>query len=94
MTDRLQNTANSYLGGAKQSLGNALGNPNLAAEGASQKAQAETAQRSADAKTHAEGLAHSIEGNIQKTVGSAIGNPTMEAEGHGNIARGAVKRNV
>ncbi|GJJ72156.1 hypothetical protein EMPS_04513 [Entomortierella parvispora] len=94
MTDRFSNTANSYMGGAKQTLGNAIGNSTMAAEGAAKKAQADAAQATADAKTHAEGLRHSIGGNVQKTVGSLVGNSKMEAEGHANIARGEVKRNV
>ncbi|KAF9202065.1 hypothetical protein BGZ49_007749, partial [Haplosporangium sp. Z 27] len=55
MTERLSNTANSYIGGAKQTLGQAIGHENLAASGAEQKAKADAAQAAADAKTHAEG---------------------------------------
>ncbi|KAF9952653.1 hypothetical protein BGZ72_006017 [Mortierella alpina] len=94
MTDRLQNTANSYIGGAKQTVGNAVGNSSLAAEGAAQKAHAETSQKAADAKTHAEGLGNTIQGNIQKTVGAAVGNHTLEAKGHANVARGEVQKNI
>ncbi|KAF9109892.1 hypothetical protein BGX30_008204, partial [Mortierella sp. GBA39] len=58
MTDRISNTYNSTLGGAKQTIGETIGNTNLAASGAQQKAQADAAQRAADAKTNAEGLGH------------------------------------
>ncbi|KAF9940464.1 hypothetical protein BGZ75_003819 [Mortierella antarctica] len=94
MTDRLQNSANSAIGGAKQSIGNALGNSSLAAKGAAQKAHAETDQKATDAKTHAEGLGNTIQGNIQKTFGAAVGNHTLEAKGHANVARGEVQKNV
>ncbi|CAO3574271.1 unnamed protein product [Mortierella alpina] len=94
MTNRLQNTANSAIGGAKQTIGNAVGNSSLAAEGAAQKAHADTSQKAADAKTHAEGLGNTIQGNIQKTVGSAVGNHTLEAKGHANVARGEIQKNV
>ncbi|KAF9952651.1 hypothetical protein BGZ72_006015 [Mortierella alpina] len=94
MTDRLQNTANSYIGGAKQTVGNTLGNSSLAAEGAAQKSQAETAQKAADAKTHAEGVGHNIQGTAQKAVGSVTGNTTLEARGHANDARGDLERKV
>ncbi|KAF9967465.1 hypothetical protein BGZ70_009459 [Mortierella alpina] len=94
MTDRLQNTANSTIGGAKQTLGNAIGNPDLAASGASQKAQADAAQKAADAKTHAEGVGHNIQGTTQKAVGSVTGNSSLEARGHANDARGDLERKV
>ncbi|KAF8941885.1 hypothetical protein BGZ46_006885, partial [Entomortierella lignicola] len=55
MTDRLSNTTNSYIGGAKQTIGEAIGHDNLASSGAQQKSKADAAQAAADAKTHAEG---------------------------------------
>ena len=53
MTERLSNTANSYVGAAKQTVGETLGYPGLAADGAAQKSQADNAQKIADAKTNA-----------------------------------------
>ncbi|KAG0202097.1 hypothetical protein BGX28_005279 [Mortierella sp. GBA30] len=93
-TDKISNTANAYIGGAKQNVGDAIGNPDLAASGASQKAQAETAQRAADAQTHAEGLGHKVQGQAQQTVGSSIGDTSMEARGHANEARGDIERKI
>ncbi|KAF9903366.1 hypothetical protein EC991_003867 [Linnemannia zychae] len=94
MTDRLSNTFNSAVGGAKQSIGETIGNTNLAASGAEQKAQADAAQKAADAKTHAEGVGHKIQGQVQQTVGSAVGNTSMEARGHANEVRGDLERKV
>ncbi|KAG9324892.1 hypothetical protein KVV02_003299 [Mortierella alpina] len=94
ITDKISNTANSYIGGAKETVGNAIGNSNLAANGASQKAQADAAQKAADAQTHTEGVGHKIEGQVQQTVGSATGNTTLEARGHANEARGDIERSV
>ncbi|KAG9064204.1 hypothetical protein KI688_003392 [Linnemannia hyalina] len=94
MTDRLQNTANQVIGGAKQTIGQAIGNPTLAGEGAAQKTRGEITQKAADAKTHTEGIGHSIQGNIQSTFGSAVGNPTLQAKGAANQALGNVERNV
>ncbi|KAG0261529.1 hypothetical protein BG011_000935 [Mortierella polycephala] len=94
ITDKISNTANSYIGGAKQTVGNTIGNSDLAASGASQKAQADAAQKAADAKLHAEGVGHKVQGNVQQTVGAATGNTTLEGRGHANEARGDVERNV
>ncbi|KAF9394318.1 hypothetical protein CPC16_011712 [Podila verticillata] len=91
---RLQNTANSTIGGLKQSLGNATGNSDLAATGAAQKARADTAQQAADAKTHAEGLSNKIKGQAQQAAGSVTNDHSLQAQGHANQAKGNVQRNV
>ncbi|KAG0314314.1 hypothetical protein BGZ97_009423 [Linnemannia gamsii] len=92
MTDRLSNTASSYIGGAKQSIGETIGNTNLASSGAQQKAQADAALKAADAKTHAEGLGHKVQGEVQQNVGSLTGNTSMEARGDANETRGNLER--
>ncbi|KAF9421918.1 hypothetical protein BGZ76_003927 [Entomortierella beljakovae] len=94
MTERLSNTANSYIGSAKQSIGSALGNENLAASGAEQKAKADAAQAAADAKTHMEGAGHQVQGTVEQSVGSITGDASMEARGHANKAKGDIERNV
>ncbi|KAG0271920.1 hypothetical protein BGZ95_000215 [Linnemannia exigua] len=94
MTERLSNTANSYIGSAKQTIGETIGNNNLAASGAQQKAQADAAQKAADAKTHAEGIGHKIQGSVQQNVGSMTGNTDMQARGVANEVRGDMERKV
>ncbi|KAF9298553.1 hypothetical protein BGZ74_009330 [Mortierella antarctica] len=94
MSERLQNTANSTIGGMKQSIGNTLGNSELAAKGAAQKAHADTAQHAADARTHAEGLGNQIKGHAQQVAGSVTNDHSLEAKGHANQAKGDVQRNV
>ncbi|KAG0010857.1 hypothetical protein BGZ81_002521 [Podila clonocystis] len=94
MTERMTNTANQYMGSAKQSIGSAIGNPDLAASGAAQKSQAEAAQRMADNKTHTEGVGHTVEGQVQQKIGSLTGDKSMEARGYANETLGDIQRNV
>ncbi|KAF9290266.1 hypothetical protein BGZ68_007490 [Mortierella alpina] len=94
MTDRLSNTYNSAMGGAKQTVGNTLGNEQLAGSGAQQKAQAEAKQAAQTAQTHAQGVGNNVKGAAEKAVGGATGDHSMEARGHGNSALGDVQRNV
>ncbi|ORZ18289.1 hypothetical protein BCR41DRAFT_352145 [Lobosporangium transversale] len=94
LSDRVSNTANSYVGGAKQTIGETLGNNNLAASGAQQKSEAEARQAAADAKTHAEGIGHTAQGKVQQTVGSLTGNTSQQARGHANETQGTLERNV
>ncbi|KAF9953137.1 hypothetical protein BGZ70_000353 [Mortierella alpina] len=90
----LSNTYNSAMGGAKQTVGNTLGNESLAGSGAQQQAQAQAKQKAQEAQTHAEGMGHNIKGAAQKAVGGATNDHSMEAKGHGNSALGDVQRNV
>ncbi|KAF9921372.1 hypothetical protein FBU30_008620 [Linnemannia zychae] len=88
MNERLQNTANQYIGAAKQTIGQTLGYPDVAADGARQKSEAETAQKVADAKANAERLqktsentVNSVIGGAKQVVGQSIGIPSLAAEG-------------
>ncbi|KAG0300402.1 hypothetical protein BGZ98_009203 [Dissophora globulifera] len=92
--EKISNTANSYIGGAKQTVGETLGYPDLAASGAQQKAQADAAAAAATAQAHVEGAGHQVEGQIQQKVGSLTGDKSMEARGNANEVRGDLERNV
>ncbi|KAG0282705.1 hypothetical protein BGZ96_000204, partial [Linnemannia gamsii] len=94
MTDRLANTTNAYIGAAKQAIGNTFGNPTLASSGAQQQSRAESAQKAADAKTHAQGAGHKVEGQVQQNVGALTGNAAMESRGNANEVRGDLERKV
>ncbi|KAF9128476.1 hypothetical protein BG015_004333 [Linnemannia schmuckeri] len=94
MTDRLANTTNAYIGAAKQAIGNTIGNTTLAANGAQQQSQAESAQKAADAKTHTQGVGHKVEGQVQQNVGSLTGDKSMEARGNATEIRGDLERKV
>ncbi|KAF9175170.1 hypothetical protein BGX20_007869 [Mortierella sp. AD010] len=91
VTDKVYNTANSYIGGAKQTVGETLGYPDLAARGAEQKARADSAQATAAAQTQVEGTGHQMQGKAQQTVGSIANDPSLEARGHANEVRGNVE---
>ncbi|KAF9358870.1 hypothetical protein BGX26_000734 [Mortierella sp. AD094] len=94
ITERVSNTANSYIGGAKQTISETLGYPGLAASGAEQKAQADSAQAAAVAKPRVEGASHQVEGKIEQTVGSLTNDASLEARGHANEVRGNVESKV
>ncbi|KAF9098569.1 hypothetical protein BGX29_005026 [Mortierella sp. GBA35] len=92
--EKFSNTISSYWGGAKQTLGQKLGSPDMVASGVAQKTQADEALRNIKAKTHAQGHGHNVEGQAQKKVGSLTGDKTMQAQGEANDAIGNVQRNV
>ncbi|KAF9179016.1 hypothetical protein BGZ51_007296 [Haplosporangium sp. Z 767] len=94
MTERAKNTANQYIGGAKQTVGEAMGKPDLAASGAAQKSNAEAARKAAEARIHAHGVGHSIEGQVQQTLGAMTNDPAMQSRGIGSEARANIERNL
>ncbi|KAF9133830.1 hypothetical protein BGX30_012132 [Mortierella sp. GBA39] len=101
MTDRLSNTANQYIGAAKQTIGQTLGYPDIAADGARQKSEAETTQRVADAKAEAERLQHTAENNANSVVGGAkqaigqtLGLSGLAAKGAAQKSNAATQQNV
>ncbi|KAF9912523.1 hypothetical protein EC991_010610 [Linnemannia zychae] len=101
MADNIANTFHSIIGGAKETLGKAVGSEQLAAEGAAERAQAETRSATHAAQVqaektqgHAQGVADNITGRIKSTVGAATGNTKLEAEGHVQQAAGDIRRTV
>jgi uncharacterized protein YjbJ (UPF0337 family) len=94
ITERITNTISSYMGSAKQVVGEKLGSPEMVASGVAQKTQADNVLRNAAAKTHAEGHGHNVEGQAQKKVGSLTGDKVMYAKGEANDAIGNAQRSV
>ncbi|KAF9193015.1 hypothetical protein BGZ50_008009 [Haplosporangium sp. Z 11] len=92
MAEKINNTFHSALGNAKESFGKAVGNDQLAAEGATERAQAETRNAANKAGQQAYGAADNITGRIKSTVGAATGDHKMEAKGHLQGGAGDVRR--
>ncbi|KAG0000652.1 hypothetical protein BGZ79_005642 [Entomortierella chlamydospora] len=90
----LSNTYNSTMGGAKETVGNTIGSQNLESSGRAQKANAQAAQTTQDAQTHAKGVGNTIQGAAQKTAGSATNDTSLESRGHANAAVGDAQRSV
>ncbi|KAG0006648.1 hypothetical protein BGZ65_005612 [Modicella reniformis] len=90
--NKLSNTANSYIGGAKQTVGEKLGYPDLAATGAQQKSEADAKAAAAVAQAKFEGDVHKVQGQIEQKIGQATGDSSLEARGHANETRGDLER--
>ncbi|KAG0261019.1 hypothetical protein BG011_001438 [Mortierella polycephala] len=94
MTDKINNAFQSALGNAKESVGKAVGSDQLSAEGAAQRAQAETRNAANTTGQQAYGAADNIAGRAKSAVGAATGNNKMEAQGHLQDGAGDVRRAV
>ncbi|KAF9356038.1 hypothetical protein BGX26_005801 [Mortierella sp. AD094] len=94
MSETLSNTINSYIGDLQQTVGEKLGNPEMAAGGAAVKSQANAAQRATDAQNQSQAWGHTVEGRAQQKVGSLTGDTTMQAKGTANQVLGDVQRKI
>src|SRR5687767_8626571 len=99
MSGKIHNTINSTIGGLKQHLGHVIGNENLEAKDAAQKAQAEAAQHEAaqhasEAKTHTHKSANKTGSGVQTTVDPITGDKSLETQGHTSSAPSDTQRSV
>ncbi|CAB4374622.1 putative cruciform DNA binding protein [Rhizophagus irregularis] len=71
-----------YQGAVKETIGKAIGNEQMEAEGTAKKLEGEGEYKAAQTKGQAEGLKDSVTGTVKETTGKAIGNQQMQAEGN------------
>ncbi|KAF9956103.1 hypothetical protein BGZ72_003040 [Mortierella alpina] len=94
MAEKISNAFHNAKGAAKESIGRGVGSEQMAAEGAAEKAQAQTRSNVNHAHQQAQGLGDNIAGRAKATVGAATGNKSMEAQGHMQSASGDARRAV
>ncbi|KAF9923712.1 hypothetical protein BGZ65_008706 [Modicella reniformis] len=79
INEKITNCTNSYMGGAKQSLGEKIDNPELAAAGAAQKNQADAAATVTTSKTQNDGYGHQVLGQTQQKNSTSAATPAAAA---------------
>ncbi|KAF8925649.1 hypothetical protein CPC16_007992 [Podila verticillata] len=101
MSDKISNTLKSTLGGAKESLGKAVGSEQLMASGHAEKAQADArtvAQRAQQEQEMAgqrvQGAADEVTGRTKSTLGAAAGNTKMQVEGNLQETSGTARKTM
>ncbi|KAI1315112.1 hypothetical protein EDD11_001302 [Mortierella claussenii] len=94
MSEKITNAFHSAVGGAKEGLGKTVGSDQMAAEGASQKAQADARANANSAQQQAHGFGDNIAGRTKATVGAATGDRSTEARGHAQQASGNIRNAV
>jgi len=83
-----------YQGAAKETLGSALGNEQMQAEGQALKLEGEGEYKAAQTKQQAEGYKDKATGATKETTGKAIGNQQMQAEGNVKKNTGDAKKEL
>ncbi|KAF9288292.1 hypothetical protein BGZ68_000496 [Mortierella alpina] len=94
MSEKINNALHNAKGAAKETLGRGIGNEQMAAEGAAEKAQAQTRSNVDRAGQQAHGLGDQAAGRAKATFGAATGDKSMEAKGHMQNVSGDARRAV
>jgi uncharacterized protein YjbJ (UPF0337 family) len=92
--DRIEGTAEELGGRMKKNLGEALEDPELAAEGAATEAKGAGQKELAKSKARLKGALEEAGGAVKKTVGRAIDNEQMEVEGKAKELKGQARRDL
>jgi uncharacterized protein YjbJ (UPF0337 family) len=96
MTDNLKNRAvgaAEELGGKlKKTVGKAIGNQQMEAEGHAKELKGEAKQAVAKGGEHVKGKVEELTGAAKKHLGSAIGNQQMQAEGKAKELKGEARQ--
>ncbi|ORZ23753.1 hypothetical protein BCR41DRAFT_420316 [Lobosporangium transversale] len=91
----ISDTFHSAVGSAKKGLGKAVGSEQLIAEGAAEKAKAETRAATGSAQQQAQGgVSDGIAGRAKSPVDAATGSTAAEAQCHMQETAGDVRRAV
>ncbi|GBC02421.1 hypothetical protein RclHR1_04610007 [Rhizophagus clarus] len=71
-----------YKGATKETIGKAIGNEQMQAEGQALKLEGEGEYKAAQTKGQAEGYKDNVTGTVKENIGKAVGNQQMQAEGN------------
>ncbi|KAI9088801.1 hypothetical protein DFS34DRAFT_640124 [Phlyctochytrium arcticum] len=87
-------TGDQYMGSAKETVGNLVGNERLQAEGKAQNAKGVASQEAAKAGNRAEAAGENVGGMGKQVLGAVTGNDSKEAEGRAQRAKADVKDKI
>ena len=81
-------------GSVKQSVGSAVGNKSLEAEGMKDRASGESEVKAAKAQGYAKGMMDNVSGAVKNAVGKVTGNESMRAEGEAERLKGKSEKEI
>ena len=92
--ERIEGTAEEIGGRIKKHIGKALGDDEMAAEGAVSEAEGAGKKEIAKTKARVKGAVEEIGGTVKKHAGRALGDEEMEAEGKAKEVKGQLRRDL
>ena len=94
MKNRVQGKAEELAGAAKKTVGHAIGDREMEANGAALEVKGEVRQEVAKGAERLKGAVQAGVGAVQAAVGEAIGNDRMHAKGKVAQWKGGVRTDV
>ncbi|KAG0231798.1 hypothetical protein BGW42_008631 [Actinomortierella wolfii] len=89
MTDKISHTYNTQMGSAKEKVGTMIGNEDLAAAGAEQRARAEAAHQAAMMEKKNEGAQQTLQGEVERRMGRLTDDDDLRQHGAAKVDAGA-----
>ncbi len=89
---RGEGAAEKLGGKVKSTVGKAIGNEQMEAEGKAKELKGDAKQRAAKAGERTKGKKEEILGAVKNRVGAAVGNEQMQAEGKGKELKGEARQ--
>jgi len=86
--EKLSGKAEELKGNIKHTVGGAINNPDMQAEGDAERLHGQARNEAAKAAERARGAAEELKGNLKHGVGDAVGSDQMEAEGEAERLKG------
>jgi len=91
MASKVSGYKDEVLGSAKETVGKALGNEQMQAEGAAKNMYGHAEVEAAKGQQRVQGTGEQFTGNVKNAVGKVIGNEQMRAEGDAEWAKGKAR---
>jgi uncharacterized protein YjbJ (UPF0337 family) len=93
-TGRVRGKVTELAGKAKATVGKALGNEQMEAEGVAKALRGKATQELIKASERIKGTVEQVAGSAKKRVGAAIKNQQMQAEGKITELKGSARRRI
>jgi uncharacterized protein YjbJ (UPF0337 family) len=91
---KVSGNAAAAMGTVKESIGSAIGNRSMEADGAAQRAKGNAEVEAAKAQGYAKGTIDNVSGNVKNAAGQVLGNEQMRAEGEAERLKGKTQQEV
>jgi uncharacterized protein YjbJ (UPF0337 family) len=90
--ERLKGKAQEIEGAVKRTVGNAIGNDRLAAEGYAKEAGGKARQETVKAGERVRGAVEGVAGRVKEVAGTLVDDPELELEGKADRLKGKARR--
>jgi uncharacterized protein YjbJ (UPF0337 family) len=90
--EKIKGTAEELKGKVKSTVGDAIGNEQMEAEGEADRLKGQARQEGAKASERVKGAGEELKGNIKSAFGDLVDDPQTQAEGEAERLKGQARQ--